>query len=317
MPDPTPTARQLLVNYCLRQLGGGVVNIEISSDQTEDAINTAIQYYQEHHFDGIERDYLIRKITATVITFADVDNINVGDIIYSADNTVSANVTAIDGTAKTITISRTSGGLFAKDQIVHTDNTSKTITAITYGDVDNKYIPADDDIFSVIRVVNINRLMNSSDFMWNPQFQIMQQEMRQLTSGGTQYLYGMMGYLGHLDFMLTKEKDFRFNRRMNKIFLDIDWTNDVTIGDYVTIEVYRSVDPETYNEVYSDIWLKKYTTALMKKTWGTNLKKFTGMQLPGGLTYNGQQIYDEAVQEIEKLEQQAVEESAPLSFLVG
>jgi hypothetical protein len=309
--------RQGLAEYSLRQLGGGVVNIEVTDDQITDVIDNAIQSYQEWHFDGIERDYVVRKISATVIGFADVTGFNVNDTLYSADNTVFAKITAIDGSGKTITISRTEGGVFASGQVVHTSTVTKTITSIVLGDVDNKYISVDDTVVGVIRVLNINRLFNSSDYMFNPQYQITMNEMRNLTTGGTQYMYGMMNYLGHLDFMMTKEKDFRFNRRMNKIFLDIDWTNDVSIGDFVTVEVYKALDETVYAEILNDLWLKKYTTALMKKIWGQNLKKYSGMQLPGGMTYNGQQIYDEAVQDLEKLEQQAREESAPLSFMVG
>jgi hypothetical protein len=309
--------RQGLAEYSLRQLGGGVVNIEVTDDQITDVIDNAIQSYQEWHFDGIERDYVVRKISATVIGFADVTGFNVNDTLYSADNTVFAKITAIDGSGKTITISRTEGGVFASGQVVHTSTVTKTITSIVLGDVDNKYISVDDTVVGVIRVLNINRLFKSSDYMFNPQYQITMNEMRNLTTGGTQYMYGMMNYLGHLDFMMTKEKDFRFNRRMNKIFLDIDWTNDVSIGDFVTVEVYKALDETVYAEILNDLWLKKYTTALMKKIWGQNLKKYSGMQLPGGMTYNGQQIYDEAVQDLEKLEQQAREESAPLSFMVG
>jgi hypothetical protein len=123
--------------------------------------------------------------------------------------------------------------------------------------------------------------------------------------------------MSHLNFILTKEKSFRFNRRWNKIHLDINWNNDLKIGDPIIIEVYKALDDDTYAEVLSDRWLKEYTTAQIKYYWGSNLKKYSGMTLPGGLQYNGQQIWNEAVEEIKALEDEAISNSAPLYFEVG
>jgi hypothetical protein len=104
---------------------------------------------------------------------------------------------------------------------------------------------------------------------------------------------------------------------MNKIYLDINWGSDLNVGDTIALEVYKALDEDTYGEILNDLWMKKYCTALFKKQWGQNLKKYQGLQLPGGVTYDGQTIYNEAIQDIEKLEQQAITESAPLEFAVG
>jgi hypothetical protein len=305
--------RQDFADYCLRQLGGGVINIEISEDQIDDNIDQAIQYYQEYHFDGIERDYLVRKITASKFSVTNSTGWSVGDTLtYS---TSSATITDITDT--TITISRISGDVFVNGNSLTNGTVAKTISAVVLGDADNKYIPVDDTVIGVKRVLNINRLLTSSEYLFDAKYQIMVNEIRNLTSGSVSYLYGMMTYLGNLEYVLNKEKDFRFNRRMNKIYLDINWGSDLNVGDTIALEVYKALDEDTYGEILNDLWMKKYCTALFKKQWGQNLRKYNGLQLPGGVTYDGDKLYLEAVDDIKTLEQQAIEMSAPLEFMSG
>ena len=108
--------------------------------------------------------------------------------------------------------------------------------------------------------------------------------------------------LDFLDHILVGEKPLRFNQHDNRLYIDMDWENDLQVGEYVVIEAYRKLDPDTYTDVYNDIWLKRYTTQLIKRQWGANLSKFNGVAMIGGVTLNGQQIYTEALQDIEKLE---------------
>lgn len=129
--------------------------------------------------------------------------------------------------------------------------------------------------------------------------------------------YQTLSYLGHLDFIMKKERNFNFNRRMNRLYLEISWTQDIAWGDIVVAEIYRAVDENAFPEIYDDIWLKRYATALLKKQWGTNLSKYSGMQLPGGLTFNGQQIYNAAMVDIQKLEDEALYSASPLNFEIG
>lgn len=242
--------KQEFVDYCLRQLGGGIVEIEMTDDQVNDAYEHALAYYQEYHYDGTERDYLVHKITAQDIT--------------------------------------------------------------------NKYIATPDDVVGIVRVLNFTSVYNSAFYAFNPQYQIMANEIVNLTSsGGVQYFYSVMHHLSNLEFVLQKEKSFRFNRRIDKLFLDINWAVDLKVDDYIIVEVYKALDPETYNDVWNDRWFKEYTTAQMKKIWGTNLSKYSGAMLPGGIQYNGRQIYTDAVQELEMLENEMKDNSGVLSFMVG
>lgn len=306
-------SRSAFADYCLRQLGGGVINIEISDEQIDDNIDLALQFYQEFHFDGIERDYVIRKITNTTFTVSDVSGWNVGDTLSNNDS--SAIIKNING--NTITIGRITGLLLKSGVNLTNGTTQKTVLSVKLGDIDNKWIPLEDPIVSVNKVLNINRFFESSEYMFDAKYQIMLNEIRNLAAGSVSFLYGMMNYLGHLEYVLNKEKSFRFNRRMNRLFLDVNWFTEIKEDSFIALDVYKAVDDEAFSEIFNDLWLKKYCTALLKKQWGSNLKKYQGMQLPGGITYNGQQIYDEAVQELAVLEQQAISQSAPLPFLVG
>jgi hypothetical protein len=104
--------------------------------------------------------------------------------------------------------------------------------------------------------------------------------------------------------VLVGEKPLRFNQHDNRLYIDMDWSNDLQVGEYLVIEAYRKLDPTVYTDVYNDIYLKRYVTALFKKQWGANLSKFNGVTMIGGVSLNGQQIFSEALQEIEKLEQE-------------
>jgi hypothetical protein len=318
--------RQDLADFCLRQLGGGVINVEISDDQIEDCIQQSIQYYQEYHYDGIERDYVSLLIHPTVLKLTLITGFAINDTVTTPDG-ASALVIAVDVPNSTISTSTNRGTAFARGQTITNGTVTTTIgplaADVSLGEMDLRYFELDGSIYNVIKIINTSSLMGGrSGDMFGLQYQLLAPEIINMvksgagTGGGIGYFYGLMKYLGDLDFVLSKQKSFRFNRRMNKLFLDINLDNELQIGDYVVIEAYRAVDPETYNEVYEDMWLRKYTTALFKRMWGSNLKKYSGVQLPGGITYNGQVIYDEAVIEIATLEKQ-LENLQPLLFMVG
>ena len=121
-----------------------------------------------------------------------------------------------------------------------------------------------------------------------------------------------------IDDMFTGSPLFRFNRHMDRLYLDIEWGSDVDIDDWIIVECDKIIDPDTYSDIWSDMFLKKYNTALMKRQWGQNLIKFEGMQLPGGVTMNGRQLYDDAVTELQTIEEQmSLRYELPVDHLVG
>lgn len=302
----TPASRAQFKTYCLRKLGFPVIEINVDDDQVEDRIDDALSFFQDYHFDGTEKMYLKHQLTVE--------------------------------------------------------------------DINRRWIYAPDAVTFVIGVFPFNN-SNASINMFDMRYQLRLHDLYDFTSVSYVSYEITMQHIRTLELLFSGTPQFRFNRKQNKVFLDIDWTRDVQPGEYVVIECYRSLNPDiitltgtvsytagsntvsgfgtifdqeflendfiTFNGVddfqvdkissptsltirgpmvntaanvtatisgNSDVWgdrfLKKYAYALIKLQWGNNLKKFAGVQLPGGVTLNGKEIYDEAVEEIAKLEEE-------------
>lgn len=191
---------------------------------------------------------------------------------------------------------------------------------VTSDDITNGFIPST----SLDLVQNIQRVFpfgsTSTGGMFNVKYQLHLNDIYNLNYGGALVDYEMrMQHLSLMGQIIDDGvKHVEWNRHRNNLRIDMDWDKEVDIGDYIIIECDRVVDPDTYVDVYNDYYLKKYATALIKKQWGVNLKKFEGMQMPGGVTFNGQQMFDEAQDEIEKLEEKArLNWELPVDFFSG
>jgi hypothetical protein len=180
----------------------------------------------------------------------------------------------------------------------HYDGTERTFLKhqITADDITNNYIAIPSTINSIIDVMPLGN-DTSTNNLFNVKYQITLNDI-QNWSGYQMSNYVMsMERIALMQELLVGKQRLRFSRHTDKMYLDMDWSR-VSVGEYVIIECYQAMDPETYSQVYGDWWLRKYTTALIKKQWGQNLSKFEGMQLPGGVTFNGQQILADANEEI-------------------
>jgi hypothetical protein len=302
----TPSTRAQFKTYCLRKLGFPVIEINVDDDQVDDRIDDALLYFQDYHFDGTEKMYMKHQLTSA--------------------------------------------------------------------DIDRRWIYAPDAVTFVTGVFPFNN-SNASINMFDLRYQLRLHDLYDFTSVSYVSYQITMQHIRTLELLFSGTPQFRFNRKQNKVFLDIDWTRDVEPGEYVIIECYRSLNPDTItltgtvsytadsnsvlgfgttfdqeflendfitfngvdsfqvdkilsptsllvrgpmvntaanvtatisgnSDVWGDRFLKKYSTALIKMQWGNNLKKFAGVQLPGGVTLNGKEIYDEAVEEIAKLEEE-------------
>ena len=229
-----PSSRSQLISFCKRKLGHGVIDINISTDQEDDIIDEALQYYRDYHVDAIQRTYLKHQLTSADIT--------------------------------------------------------------------NKYISISDAITGVVKVFPVGGTNVTNNSMFNVKYQLRLSDLFDLADVEMIHYSMVMEHLEFIDNLLVGTKTFDYNRHMDRLYIYMDWDSDVNADDYLVLEVYQVIDPSTYTNVYNDLWLKRYTTALMKKQWGQNLKKFDSITLPGGITYNGQSLYDEAVSEIENLE---------------
>lgn len=189
---------------------------------------------------------------------------------------------------------------------------------ITAADISNEYISIPDAITTVQRIFPLND-ENSSINMFDARYQIHLNDIFDLRNAGAlSNYYQTQQYMSTIDLLLNGTEQVRFNRHMNRLYIDADWGEDLKENDYVIVDAYRIVDPDTHTDVYNDMFLKRYAVALIKKQWGANLIKFEGMQLPGGVTLNGRQLYDDAVTEIAAVEEQMqLKYEMPPDFFMG
>lgn len=300
----TPTTRAEFKDYCLRRLGHPVININVDDDQVEDRIDDALQFFYDYHFDGVEKFYMKHQIQQ-----ADIDR----------------------------------GWIYCPEAVIF-------VTGV---------LPFDNS--------------NSSVNMFDLRYQLRLHDLYDFTSVSYVSYEITMQHIRTLNLLFSGTPQFRFNRHMNKLVLDIDWSRDVRVGEYVVIECYRKLDPDTFvgrgtvsvttgsdqvvgtgtlfnadfmigdeitingettriksiqspillttatayqntsndqkmtktgvSDVWNDRFLKQYATAKIKYQWGTNLSKFAGIQMPGGVTLDGPRIMQEAQAEIDKIEE--------------
>ena len=276
-----PSSRADLINYCKRQLGAPVLEINIADEQVEDIIDDALQYFHERHFDGVIQTFLKYKITQS-----DKDrgqgrggNNPIGIVTTTATSTVGLS------------------------------------TTFDYEENSN-YIQVPPSVIGINKIFKYDGPQTSTNNMFSVKYQMFLNDMYYF--GSTEILtYAMTKrYLEDLDFILNNDKQIRFNQRQNRLYLDIDF-GDVAVDDYLIIDCYRLIDPNDFTRVYNDAFLKKYATALMKRQWGQNLIKFQGVKLPGGIELNGRQIYDDAQKDLEMIKEQMSNtyELPPLDFI--
>lgn len=190
---------------------------------------------------------------------------------------------------------------------------------ITQTDLDNKFITLPEDLLFVSRILPWG-FFGARDSLFSIKYHIHLNDIYDLANPGSLVNYELnKQHLGMISSMFDsgQHQRIRFNRHMNKLFIDTDWERQFRIDDYIIIEGYSLINPDEYTDVYNDMFLKRYLTALIKKNWGTNLKKFGGMQLPGGVEMNGQDIYQEAEEEIKDIEEtmQLKYEMPPIGFV--
>ena len=333
-----PTSRATLKDYAKRQLGHPVVELNLDDDQMEDRIDDALEFFQEYHFDGTYPTFLKHQITGSTLKITTNTAFTAGETItggtsgvratvheyHSANttiryknpevksggdgNTYYANTTTTFGNGETVT-GATSGA----------SATTASSDANSLGDFDNQYISIEENIIGIKGVIPFFNETNKSTNMFSVDYQYALNDL--YTFGGMQsfknYTFTQQR-LSMINNLFNTMPRFRFNRHTDRLYLDINWGTDVDIDDFIVAEAYIIADPSTFSDVYGDMFLKKYVTALFKKQWGQNLIKFEGLQLPGGVTLNGRQLYDDATTEIDRIEEEVqLKYQLPDDFFVG
>lgn len=188
---------------------------------------------------------------------------------------------------------------------------------VTAQDIANKFITLPDSIYGISRVFPIASGTSTSKSIFDLQYQLRLNDLYDLTSTSVIYYTQVMSHLALLDMTLNGHPLYRFNRLNGNLYIEANWETEIQEGIYILVECYRALDPATAPKLYNDIWLKHYCVALIKKQWGVNLSKFSGLQLPGGVTLDGPRIYNEAVEDIKALEDEMLNKAAPLEFYLG
>ena len=261
-----PSTRQGLIDYCLRRLGAPVLEINVDDDQIDDLVDDALQFYQERHYDGVERMYLKYKITQE-----DLDR-------GQAKGTTGVGIVTTSATSTTI-----SGYGTTTSEFYETSN----------------FIQVPDSVIGVEKIFRFDT-SSISGGMFSIKYQLFLNELYYFNSVDLLTYSMTKTYLEDIDYLLTTDKQIRFNKRQDRLYLDIDWGAQ-TVGDFIILDCYRALDPEAFSQVYNDSFIKKYLTSLIKRQWGANLIKFGGVKLPGGIELNGRQIQDDGEREIEAL----------------
>ena len=272
-----PSTRQGLIDYCLRQLGAPVLEINVDDDQIDDLVDDAIQYFNERHYDGVEKMYLKYKITE--------DDVNRG----KAKGTSGVGIV-------TTTATDTSGRSY---NWYETEN----------------YIQVPDSVIGVEKVFRFDT-SSISGGMFSIKYQLFLNDLYYFNSVELLQYAMTKSYLEDIDFLLTTDKQIRFNKRQDRLYLDIDWGSQPK-DEFIIIECYRALDPASFTQIYNDSWMKQYLTALIKRQWGRNLSKFRGVKLPGGIELNGGEILQQAEQELSDIKSRMTMEYElpPLDFI--
>jgi hypothetical protein len=243
------TTRDEFKEVILRRLGKPVIQINVDDDQVEDRIDYTLQRFIDHHYDGTEKIYFKKQVTA-------------------ADKT-------------------------------------------------NGYLTLPDNVVGVVNIFDFNTTLLGGGGLFSANYQFVLNNIWTWQVGSLVPYYMAMQHLQLIEQVLNGQVPLRYNRRKNRVYLDMNW-DTVVVGTYIIVEAYAVVDGEDWEKVWADTWLVDYATAQVKQVWGNNLKKYKGVQLPGNVQFSGQEIYDEATAEIKELDQRLMDDfGSPLLFIVG
>ena len=281
-----PSSRQGLIDYGLRQLGAPVLEINIDDDQIDDLLDDAVQVFNERHFDGVEEMFLKHEFTQ--------DEIDRGKATSETDATTTAGIVTTTGTSTTISGYGTTTSSFVEN---------------------SNFIQVPDSVIGIEKIFKFDS-SSISGGMFSIKYQLFLNDLYYFNSVELLQYSMTKSYLETIDFLLTPERQVRFNKKQNRLYLDMDY-NSISAGDFIVIDCQRALDPNTFTKVYNDPFLKMYFTALLKRQWGQNLIKFRGVKLPGGLELNGREIYDDGQRELDAVKQkmQLEYELPPLDFI--
>jgi len=318
-------SKKELIHWCLRKLGAPVIDINLDDDQIEDRIDEALLYFREYHFDGVERCYLHHQLTASSMILSQpyTNSITKGDILIGQTSTARGYVYDISEDNLTIRYKILNGKTFIVGETVQIEDSQNTFTilddsrAVTVGNLDSGYVNLGSKVISVTNIIpqESSTIGGNLGGMFDFQYQFALNNMFNLASTDlvTYDLY--QRYISMWEMMFRGKKGIRFNKKTDKVHFEMA---GFMPDQWVIFEAWSALDANTYVEIFTDEFVREYAYNLLKMQWGQNLKKYSGISLPGGVTLNGQTIYDEAVEDLKTLRERLRSEfEFPPDFLVG
>ena len=256
------STRREFTEYCLRKLGAPVLEINVDDDQVDDLIDDAVQFFQEYHFDGIEKMYLKHQLTA-----GDLDRFKTSNENTIGQNDIPAPIT--------------------NDQWEERGN----------------FLQVPDHVIGISQVWGLSSSTIRGN-LFGLEYRLFLNDLYSFGSVDLLNYYMVKQYLETIDMVINSGSlvGFRFNKRQDRLYIDID-PSFLTEDNFIIIECHRALDPISWTQVWNDSFLKKYATALIKRQWGQNMIKFNNVQLPGGITMNGRQLFEDGNDEVLALEE--------------
>lgn len=308
-----PTSRQELKDYIRRRLGEPVITINVSDDQIEERIDDALAFFQDYHFHGSERIYMKHIVTASnlALTSASTGTFANNEAIQGiTSNTFGKVYRQTSNTSVEFTYRRVSSEITPSFVVGETvrgleSNATGVVSSVTLGDWDNQYIPVSPLVLSINKVLPLDGFAvdrSTGLFSWNYQF--LMNDLSWLSSSSVVSYFLTRSHMELLNDLLIGGYNVRYNRLSRRMYLDIDWNVKLRPGNFLVVDAFRILDPAAFGDIWTDRFLREYATALVKRQWGANLSKLNGIPLPGNVTLNGQELYNTADQEIQKLEEQ-------------
>ena len=276
-----PNSKQTLVDYCLRQLGAPVLEINIDDDQIDDLVDDTLQLFNERHYNGVERMYL-----KYVLTQDDIDR-------GQATGTAGVGIVTTTTTSNGVGIASTNFNWYEN----------------------SNYLQVPESVIGVEKIFKFDT-SSISGSMFSIKYQLFLNDLYYFNSVELLQYSMVKTRLEDIDFLLSTDKQIRFNQRQDRLYLDIDWAAERE-GTFLVLDCLRALDPDSFTQVYNDYFVKKYLTALMKRQWGQNLIKFKGVKLPGGIELNGREIYEDGQRELDAIKERMSQEYElpPLDFI--
>jgi len=342
-----PTTRTEFKAWCKRKLGYPVIDINVDDDQVDDRVDEAIQFWNTFMQNGQQRTYLKHQLTTDDVNRAKTNTVETATAIGTGDS--NATTSTLDGavlasaTSVTLTdatnfpttgsITIAAEGANAAETVAYTAKTGNVLTtaalANAHGDdaavtlsvtadwkITQGYLPMPDGVLSVLRILPFTDRGNLN--MFDIRYQLRLNDLYDFSDISVIHYQMTMWQLDLLDMLLVGEKPIEFNVIADRLYIDMAWADDLDVGEYIVIECYRKLSAAEYTKAYNDFWLKRYATALIKRQWGENLIKFQGVTMLGGVSMNGETIYNEAIREIGELETDGrLVWEEPLHFDIG